>query len=700
MNDKIDDNKIIELENKSNENTNINKEVSIKLKWINVAKGICIIAIILGHMGQSNINNIVFAFHLTVFFILSGYTLKNNKIDNKYISTKFKRLMIPYFITCFFIMLADVILNLIAHHDFTIYGVSSTLAQDLIRIFFASGTIKTFGQVALPSRIGAIWFLPALFFSLIICKIIINKIKKYRYRFGITIIIALIGIITAKFIWLPFSIQSAMLACPFIIFGTFLKDNNTLEKIKLKELILFIIILILGYISNKNNLYFVTASMRDIILTPIIAITSSLLIIKISMYCEKSKILNYIGENSLHFMCIHLFLLECGNWFISKIYTMLGVESKYYYTFIIHVIICIIGTIIIKLLKKLYNKTDKACEMSGKRNLTIDVVRAICIIVMIFGHAKIDTTLRKIIFSFHMMAFVFMSGYLYKSNNGSYFKRILKEIKRLILPTILFSILYIIKNNYEVIYEIRNIILAMSFSKKILVDIPSIGPYYFVLLLFSVKIIYILIERFLIKESNENKKTIKQTLCCLGFTLIGVFFGENGYWLPWSVDVAMYALIFFHIGHLFNKYNLINELLKRKYLYFILAPIWVYMIYSGSMEIAMRKYEPFGLVIFGSLCGILILFIFANSISNRIGKIGNKIIGLIGSSTIYILIIHTFFNYKIGDYIDNLGLNKGNIYNLIVSLTIQIIIGIIINSVITLIKKTIYNMKKKEKLQT
>ena len=107
------------------------------------------------------------------------------------------------------------------------------------------------------------------------------------------------------------------------------------------------------------------------------------------------------------------------------------------------------------------------------------------------------------------------------------------------------------------------------------------------------------------------------------------------------------------------------------------------------MEIAIRKYDPFGLVILGSLCGILTIFIFANSISNRIGKIGNRIMQLIGSSTIYILVIHAVFNYIIIDYIDNLGLNKENIFNLIVSLTIQISLGTIINCIITMIKKRI-----------
>ena len=686
-------NETTELEDKSNinksEDMDINKEKTIELKWINVAKGICIIAVILGHMGQSNINNIVFAFHLTVFFILSGYTLKNNKLDNIYISKKFRRLMIPYFITSLFIIFADMLLNLITKHDYTIYSISSILANDLIRVFFASGSITTFGQILLPGRIGAIWFLPALFFSLILCKLIINKVEKYRYRFEIAIIIALIGIIMAKFIWLPFSIQSSMLACPFIIFGKYLRDRNILEKIRIKELAFFIIILVLGYISNKNNIYFVTSSMNDIIITPIIAIASSLFIIKISMFCEKSKILNYIGENSLYFLCIHLFLLECGYWFISKLYMLLGIDSKYYYTCIIHLIICVIGTIIINLLKKIYNSKPRTSIKPEKRNLTIDVVRTICIITMILGNGSINTTLRKFIFSFHMMAFIFISGYLYKNNNELLFKRILKEIKRLILPTLFFSVLYILKNNYDIAQGIKNIIFAMSFSKKIFININSIGPYYFVLLLVVVKILYILIERFVKKEKNDNIKVLKQTLYCLGFTLIGVILGKKGYWLPWSADIALFCLIFYHIGHLFNKYDLINELFKRKYVYFILTPIWVYMIYCGSMEIAIRKYDPFGLVILGSLCGILTIFIFANSISNRIGKIGNRIMQLIGSSTIYILVIHAVFNYIIIDYIDNLGLNKENIFNLIVSLTIQISLGTIINCIITMIKKRI-----------
>ena len=102
------------------------------------------------------------------------------------------------------------------------------------------------------------------------------------------------------------------------------------------------------------------------------------------------------------------------------------------------------------------------------------------------------------------------------------------------------------------------------------------------------------------------------------------------------------------------------------------------MIYSGSMEIAIRKYEPFGLVILGSISGILVMYIFSNAISNRIGKIGNKVTSLIGSSTIYILIIHTVFNGKIINWLNNVGLDSRNIFNFLISLSIQICGGVVI----------------------
>ena len=59
--------------------------------WIDTAKAICIISIIMGHLNGRFpvfntglcVNNIVFAYHVPAFFILAGYTFKAVQISGE-----------------------------------------------------------------------------------------------------------------------------------------------------------------------------------------------------------------------------------------------------------------------------------------------------------------------------------------------------------------------------------------------------------------------------------------------------------------------------------------------------------------------------------------------------------------------------------------------------------------------------------------
>ena len=63
--------------------------------WIDIAKGIAIVAVIIGHNIDGEINNLINSFHMPLFFFVSGYTFKANR--EKYIKD-FKRLIVPYII--------------------------------------------------------------------------------------------------------------------------------------------------------------------------------------------------------------------------------------------------------------------------------------------------------------------------------------------------------------------------------------------------------------------------------------------------------------------------------------------------------------------------------------------------------------------------------------------------------------------------
>ena len=160
----------------------VNKRIR-RVGWIDIARGICMLAIIAGHFGVNWIGNIVFLFHLPVFFILSGYLFKDVPLTAGYIAKKFKTFMLPYFITSFTIIIIDAIV-LIIHGDDSIASITGKIADDFTRSIWASGAFTKFGDIDLGGRIGAIWFLPALFFATIFFSIIKRLIKNIYIQGG------------------------------------------------------------------------------------------------------------------------------------------------------------------------------------------------------------------------------------------------------------------------------------------------------------------------------------------------------------------------------------------------------------------------------------------------------------------------------------------------------------------------------------
>ena len=42
-------------------------------QFLDVARGLAIICIVLGNLGQGSIHRVVFTFHVPIFFLISGY---------------------------------------------------------------------------------------------------------------------------------------------------------------------------------------------------------------------------------------------------------------------------------------------------------------------------------------------------------------------------------------------------------------------------------------------------------------------------------------------------------------------------------------------------------------------------------------------------------------------------------------------------
>ena len=271
--------------------------------------------------------------------------------------------------------------------------------------------------------------------------------------------------------------------------------------------------------------------------------------LKLARYGEKISILSFVGEHSLLVLCVHLVAIETMGQYFNYFINFIGITGDVpllWGSLVLNIVFSITGTFVILFLspnkkKFLIQHFYRNVSISAKRDYSADVMKGIFIISMLVGHSVIDVSLRRIIYSCHMVAFIFLFGYFYHpvKNLGT---GIIRLYKSFLIPYGVFCLAHLILhlgeiNSDSLFRNLKTYIYVMSFSDKLFVDTPSVGPIYFICMLFLVRIIYLFIDYF--TNSIQSKTTIVMI-----FSLIGFILGNGGYWLPWSLDCALYCLIF------------------------------------------------------------------------------------------------------------------------------------------------------------
>ena len=176
-----------------------------RVGWIDIARGIGITLIIIGHLGIIQpLVEIAFSVHVPLFLLVSGYLVKPGRTGAAgYFA---RRLLIPYCVAGIIGVLA---MTVRAWLEGGVEQASGALVEWLAALAFGSGTRSSFFLGI--HQIGSIWFLLALFLSQLAYEAICGK----PYAWPVVIALFALGYLTAPFIWLPWSIQSA---CVFLLF--------------------------------------------------------------------------------------------------------------------------------------------------------------------------------------------------------------------------------------------------------------------------------------------------------------------------------------------------------------------------------------------------------------------------------------------------------------------------------------------------
>ena len=328
---------------------------------IDVARGISLFFVILGHLvvDSTTIFNWIFSFHMPIFFILSGMCFNSEKYNSflEFVKEKFKKRIIPYIaFTIFAIFMCFIIPSWKA-----IIGSKNALIV-LEEIFY-------YGQPE-ALRMGAIWFLVALFFSEIIL-FLLNKFFKHfnlnKYlKFIIYIILALIGnqilniLNLVNIERLPFKIDTAITASVFMGIGYELNKINIFEKIKKYKVIGAIILLVVGYITSYLNGYvnICNCSYGNIFLYYISALCGGIAIYLIAQKLEKSEYLQFYGKNSLFMFAIHFYLILYFTLIINILFNQ-SLTPMVNMPVYIAIILSIIIYLLLEPLTIIYNKIIK-----------------------------------------------------------------------------------------------------------------------------------------------------------------------------------------------------------------------------------------------------------------------------------------------------------------------------------------------------
>lgn len=316
---------------------------------MDIVKTFAIIAVVVGHSG-SPIRNIIYLFHMPLFFFISGYFYKDyySKAPIILLKKRLKTLYIPFVeYELLFLIFHNLFFKLYIYSDKLIYK------NNVIHLYttqeFIINAAKILAFCNIEQLTGAFWFIFVLFVVNLLFGVISYFTTKYikenpeNFRFFVIFLAFLIGNLATHY----YSTDSHHFPISFYSHH-FLLDYYVVNLyVSLVALLIFYI----GYIYRKYddkidiNLYFVVTAVLFLVLSslygsiemtanyylsPSFLILNSLAGIYVNICFAKMvisknrdhKILEYIGKNTFTIMALHFLSFKLINFIQVKLYNL------------------------------------------------------------------------------------------------------------------------------------------------------------------------------------------------------------------------------------------------------------------------------------------------------------------------------------------------------------------------------------------
>ena len=214
-----------------------------RMQYWDVAKGIVILLVILGHLPQTpaQLTQAIYTFHMPFFFIANAFFIKHYDIKT-HAKKSFKSLLVPYMIVCVLEAICYALRgNTDVYYTYEILRVNGDVISGLDMTFghiFLDKIADMFAGISFTSSrfkafesVWIVWFLAVLFVAKMLYVGIMKMVSTRRYiSLGLMLVLAFIGMrIGQDFAFLPWSIDVALVCLPFMWVGDYLGKGRVLE---------------------------------------------------------------------------------------------------------------------------------------------------------------------------------------------------------------------------------------------------------------------------------------------------------------------------------------------------------------------------------------------------------------------------------------------------------------------------------------
>ena len=275
----------------------VGEQVVKRIEWIDAAKGMLIVLVVLGHCHVNDACDMVIcSFHMGAFFLLSGLNFHAEEPFLKFLLKKAKSLLFPYLIFAL-IMLCYICVGTFYYADRKF-----NLASGLISIFLPISGKET-------TSVYGLWFLPCLFLGELVLYGILRAWKKNRFlgfasAAGIGLVCGAVDLLTdcvSVINILPFAVT-------FLAVGYGAKDKLMKVQridIALGCLILFMVFTALNWYTTRQPVDLSSMNLGSWPLYVLSSLFGAVFLCSVSEIIAKIPVFMVLGRDTLYCYGLH-----------------------------------------------------------------------------------------------------------------------------------------------------------------------------------------------------------------------------------------------------------------------------------------------------------------------------------------------------------------------------------------------------------